>query len=325
MAANFIQSVDERTGLAGANKLEILLFSLGSESGSDREEVYGINVFKVREVLRVPTITKAPDMPRSVTGMVSLRGTMVPVIKLAEFCGSTPSKEPSIMIVTEYNKHMQGFLVHSVENILRLEWSDVKEPPAMMVSSHGGLITAVTELDDGRIVMIMDVEKVLAETAGFGTDPSVFEGIERIDVDKTVLFADDSSVARKQVEDTLKHLGLRSISAKTGAEAWSKLLDISKRAESLGVCVTDIIGAVITDVEMPEMDGYVLTKNIKKHPVLSKVPVIMHSSLSADANMALGKGVGADVYVAKFDPIDLSLKIRELLVPRSSGNGSGKK
>ena len=311
--STFIQSVDERTNLAGANRLEVLLFSLGSDRESEKEEVYGINVFKVREVLHVPTITKAPDMPEAVVGMVSLRGTMVPVIDLADFCDIDTETENRVMIVTEYNKHMQGFLVHSVENILRLEWSDVREPPPMMMNTRGGLITAVTELDDKRIVMIMDVEKVLADTAGFGSDDSVFDAIPPLDVEGTILFADDSSTARKQVHDTIERLGLHGIPCKNGREALDRLKDIASKAESEGRPVTDYVQAVITDVEMPEMDGYVLTKSIKSDARLSVLPVLMHSSLSADANVALGKGVGADMYVAKFDPVDLSNKIRDII------------
>jgi len=305
--ANFIQSVDERTNLAGTNRLEVLLFSLGQDINTKREEVFGINVFKVREVMRVPDITHAPDMPTSVEGMTSLRGTMVPVVNLAQFCGVTLDKPPEILIVTEYNKHMQGFLVHSVENILRLQWSDIKVPPPMMSDRLGGLVTAVTELKDGRIVMIMDVERVLAETANFGMEESYFDGVPSLENEGyTILFADDSSVARNQIERTLDHMHVAHISAHNGAEAWNKLKEIAVKAETTGLPVSDYVQAILTDVEMPEMDGYVLTKNIKNDPRFAGIPIIMHSSLSADANMSLGKGVGADAYVAKFEPLELS-------------------
>ncbi len=212
--ANFIQSVDERTNLAGTNRLEVLLFSLGKDDSTERQEVYGINVFKVREVMQVPDITHAPDMPDSVEGMTSLRGTMVPVVNLPKFCGLNISDEPQILIVTEYNKRMQGFLVHSVENILRLQWNDIKVPPPMMSDRLGGLVTAVTELQDGRIAMIMDVEKVLAETAHFAQEESYFEEVSSLEGQGyTILFADDSSVARSQIERTLDHMGVAHVSA----------------------------------------------------------------------------------------------------------------
>jgi len=311
---NFIQSVDERTNLAGTNRLEVLLFSLGKDDTTQRQEVYGINVFKVREVMQVPDITHAPDMPASVEGMTSLRGTMVPVVNLPKFCGLNISDEPQILIVTEYNKHMQGFLVHSVENILRLQWNDIKVPPPMMSDHLGGLVTAVTELQDGRIAMIMDVEKILAETAHFAQEESYYEDITTLeDQGYTILYADDSSVARSQIERTLDHMGVAHVSAMNGAEAWSKLKEIATRAETTGLPIKDYIQAILTDVEMPEMDGYVLTKHIKNDPRFAGIPVIMHSSLSADANMSLGRGVGADAYVAKFEPKELSNKLVEIL------------
>ncbi len=312
--ANFIQSVDERTNLAGTNKLEVLLFSLGKDLQTQREEVFGINVFKVREVMHVPAITHAPDMPESVVGMTSLRGIMVPVVDLANFCGVTKEDSPQILIVTEYNKHMQGFLVHSVENILRLQWSDIKVPPSMMTDKMGGLVTAVTELKDERIVMIMDVERVLAETAHFGEDESLFQDVPILDGENfTVLFADDSTVARKQIEKTLDHMHVSHICAHNGALAWKKLREIADRAENNGIPVSNYVQAILTDVEMPEMDGYVLTKNIKSDPRFNGISVIMHSSLSADANQSLGKGVGADAYVAKFEPQELSVKLKDIL------------
>ena len=192
--SSFINSVDQRTRLAGANRLEVLLFSLGEDVGSEREEVFGINVFKVREVMHVPEITRAPEMPGAVEGMVSLRGTMVPVINLPTFCGIAVKSKPKILMITEYNKHVQGFLVHSVETIERLSWEDVKTPPAMITGRLGGLVTAVAELQDKRLVMIMDVEKVLAEAASFYEDDMLYEQIEPYRAREVhALFADDSS------------------------------------------------------------------------------------------------------------------------------------
>ncbi len=311
---NFIQSVDDRTRLAGTNRLEVLLFSLGKDINTGRVETFGVNVFKVREVMLVPDITHPPDMPPSVEGMVSLRGNMVPVINLPEFCGVHTEEEPTILIITEYNKHVQGFLVHAVDTIERLAWDDVKVPPAMMAQQHGGLVTAVTELKDKRLVMIMDVEMVLAKTSGFGEAEEEFTGIKQFDnKDITVLFADDSSIARGQITRTLDHLGASYISCINGAEAWSKLCEIADRAEATGQTVKDSISLILTDVEMPEMDGYVLTKKVKDDTRFNDIPVVMHSSLSADANMELGRGVGADAYVAKFEPLELAAKLHELL------------
>jgi len=308
-----MQSVDERTRLAGANRLEVLLFSLGKDNETNREEVFGINVFKIREVMHVPEVTQAPDMPTGVKGMVCLRGDMIPVIDLVHFCNLNMTEEPKVLIVTEFNRKTQGFLVNSVEQILRMEWNEIKVPPTMLANRMGGLVTAVTELKDGRIVMVLDVEKVLAETAEDIDDPTQFEGVEHLDTKATILFADDSSVARKQISKTLDTLGIDYMSAKNGEEAWERMQEQAAHAKSLGVPTKDIINLILTDIEMPGMDGYVLTRKIKDDPRMKDIPVIMHSSLSADANISIGKSVGVDAYVPKFDPRELAKTIEPFL------------
>ncbi len=320
--SNLMRSVDDRTRLAGTNRLEVLLFSLGTDSKTKREEVFGINVFKVREVMHIPAITHAPDMPDVVEGMVSLRGVMVPVINLSRFCGIATDVPPQILMITEYNTHVQGFLVNSVDTIERLDWEDVKAPPPMLTKRLGGLVTAVAELDKDRLVMILDVEKVLAETGGFYDNDDVFDGIEKHDADEhiTVLFADDSSVARGQISKTLEHMGIEYISTNTGAEAWAKLNEIAEHAEATGTAITDKIQFILTDVEMPEMDGYVLTRNVKNDSRFENIPIIMHSSLTSEANKALGKGVGADAYVPKFQPKELSNTLNKLIKARHTGS-----
>jgi len=314
--STLMKSIDERTKLAGTNKMEILLFSIGKEIGEEHAEIYGINVFKVREVMHKPKITKAPDMPESVEGMVSLRGITIPVINLAKYCkvNVEGDAKPSIMIITEYNKNVQGFLVESVDNIERLNWDDVKAPPPMMDSQKGGLVTAVTDIANKGLVMIMDVEKVLAETAGFYDDDSVFQGMPSInDKSVIVLYADDSGVARKQVKQTIDKLGITGISCINGKKAWEKLNDMADKATAEGKTMKDVLSIIVTDVEMPEMDGYVLTKNIKTDERFKGIPVVMHSSLSAETNTAMGKKVGADAYVAKFQPLELADTIIKLI------------
>ncbi len=316
--SDLMKSIDERTRLAGTNRLEVLLFNLGKDLETGRNELFGINVFKVREVMHIPDITRAPDMPAGVEGIVGLRGVMVPVINLQKFCGINTDDKPEILMITEYNKHVQGFLVKSVDTIKRLNWEDVKEPPQMLANRLGGLVTAVTELEDKSLVLIMDVERVLAETAEFYNNDDLFTGIDELEDGKniTILFADDSRIARQQIMDTLKHMGINYISTNNGAEAWKKLNELAEQAEINGDPVSEKISIVITDVEMPEMDGYVLTRNIKQDARFAKIPVIMHSSLSAEANQALGKGVGADAYVPKFEPLELASTLTNIIQSR---------
>jgi len=312
--SELLKNIDARTRLAGTNKLEILLFALGVDDRTGRRETFGINVFKVREVMRTPPVTAAPEMPAAVKGMVSLRGVLVPVVDLAEYLGMSPDTPRDIMIVTEYNGHTQGFLVEGVDTILRLDWSQMRVPPEMLNANLGGLVTAVTELPDGRLVMMLDVEKVLAETAKYD-DEFAFQGIRPLHrQDLTVVFADDSSVARGQIERTLKAMDVKYISAVNGRAAWDELQKIASYAQSSGRQVKDIVQLILTDVEMPEMDGYILTKTIKSDARFAGIPVIMHSSLSSGSNMQLGKSVGVDEYVPKFEAQRLADTLTRLLL-----------
>ncbi|MDQ8021005.1 MAG: chemotaxis protein [Moraxellaceae bacterium] len=312
--SELLKAVDARTRLAGTNKLEILLFSLGVDGRTGRRESFGINVFKVREVMRTPAITAAPDMQTGVEGMVSLRGQLVPVVDLAKYCGIDREGKREIMIVTEYNGHTQGFLVEGVDTILRLDWSNMRVPPDMLTNRLGGMVTAVSELEDGRLIMMLDVEKVLSETTKYD-DEFMFRDIKPIGRDMMVFYADDSSVARKQIERTLNVLGLRHSGAINGRIAWEELDKIATHAEMTGRKVWELVHLILTDVEMPEMDGYILTRKIKSDPRFDGVPVLMHSSLSSMSNQTLGKSVGVDGYVPKFEPHKLSDAIRAMLAP----------
>jgi two-component system chemotaxis response regulator CheV len=317
--SELLKNIDARTRLAGTNKLEILLFSLGTDNRTGRRETFGINVFKVREVMRTPEITAAPDMPAAVKGMVSLRGSLVPVVDLADFIGIGADSPRDIMIVTEYNGHTQGFLVESVDTILRLDWSQMRVPPEMLTANLGGLVTAVTELEQNKLVMMLDVERVLAETSKYD-DGMIFSSIQPVNrQDLTVLFADDSSVARGQIERTLKAMNVRYIGAVNGRAAWEELEKIAGYAAASGRHVTDIVQLVLTDVEMPEMDGYILTKSIKSDARFHGLPVLMHSSLSSMSNMQLGKSVGVDEYVPKFEPQRLAETLTRLLMKSRVG------
>lgn len=311
--SELLRRIDARTKLAGANKLEILLFTLGVDVATQRKEIFGINVFKVREVMRIPEITRAPDMPPAVEGMVSLRGVLVPVVDLAKYIGIQTDTPPSIMIVTEYNRQTQGFLVGEVDTILRIDWADMKVPPAMLTAKMGGLVTAVTELPDKQLVMMLDVEKILADTTNYD-DSHIYANLTPLNCpNRTVFYADDSSVARRQIARTLEALGVNGISAMNGRLAWEELQKIAAQAEVAGRPVRDYVQVILTDVEMPEMDGYVLTKHIKSDPRFNGIPVLMHSSLSSEANRQLGLSVGVDEYVPKFEPHRLAEVLARLL------------
>ena len=303
---NLLESVDARTRLAGSNQMEILLFSLGTK------EIFGINVFKVREVGRTPHITRTPNMPRGVEGLISLRGNVIPVLSLSSYLDlDNPPKElGKSMMVAEYSKRTLGFLVHEVDRIIRVDWERVKAPETLL-SSNQGLITAVIELGNGQLVSILDVEQILANA--FGEAVIVDVAPAQLAEEVTLFFVDDSVVARKKIIEVLDKLGVKHKHATNGLEAWTRLQAIAAHAQQMGRSVRDEIKMVLVDAEMPEMDGYVLTKNIKADKRFEGVPVVMHSSLSSEANRAMGKAVGVDGYVAKFDAEILADTLRPLL------------
>ncbi|MFN9390914.1 MAG: chemotaxis protein [Betaproteobacteria bacterium] len=303
---NLLEAVDARTKLAGSNKMEILLFSLGTR------ETFGINVFKVREVTKTPPITPTPNMPSGVEGVISLRGNIIPVIALASFLdiGANGVQTRETMMVTEYSRRTQGFLVHEVDRIVRVDWNKVKAPEGLF-SGHEGLITAITELPDGTLVSILDVEQLLASAFGEENIPDLLP-ITNLS-ERSVFFVDDSAVARKEIGLVLDKLGVSYHHATNGLEGLDRLKATAARAQSEGKRLTDVLSAILVDAEMPEMDGYVLTRHIKSDAQFDGIPVVMHSSLSSEANRAMGKNVGVDAYVAQFDPAVLAETLRPLV------------
>lgn len=296
--------IDARTNLAGSNKMEILLFSLGSG------EKFGINVFKVKEVCPAGKITRTPNMPAGVDGIVSLRGHVMPVLSLATFMGIHPPERHETMMVAEYSNHVLGFLVESVDRIIRVDWDKVRATEGML-SDKQALITAITELPDGTLISILDVEQILANAFGEG----VVGAVERVEAghEYCVFFADDSMVARRKITEVLEKMGVKYIQANNGEEAWERLKAMADAAQTAGINLHDQIQVILTDAEMPQMDGYVLTQNIKSDRRFEGIPVVMHSSLSSEANRATGRKVGVDYYVSKFDSQVLSTTLRPLL------------
>lgn len=301
---SLLDHVDARTNLAGTNKMEILLFNLGSD------EKFGINVFKVKEVSHAGKITRTPNMPSGVDGIVSLRGHVMPVLNLARFMGIQHADQHQTMMVAEYNTHILGFLVKEVDRIIRVDWDKVR-PTEGMLSDKGALITAITNLDDGSLVSILDVEQILSDAFG----EAIVGNVEKVESghELCVFFADDSMVARRKIAETLDKMGVKHIQASNGQEAWDRLRTMADASQHGGKSMRDQMQVILTDAEMPAMDGYVLTQNIKNDKRFEGIPVVMHSSLSSDANRAMGKRVGVDYYVPKFDSMILSSTLRPLL------------
>ncbi|MCF8191590.1 MAG: chemotaxis protein [Burkholderiales bacterium] len=305
-ATSLLDAVDGRTRLAGSNRMELLLFSIGTP------EVFAINVFKVREVSKTPEITLTPNMPAGVDGVINLRGNIIPVLDLAFFLDRDGVADCSnrTMMVTEYSRHTQGFLVDSVDRIVRVDWESVHAPDGLM-ARQDGLVTAITHLPDGQLVSILDVEQILALAFGEVVVPAL-EPVET-DPGTFLFFVDDSSVARREIGAVMDKLGIRTQLATNGHEALTRLQALASQAERDGERLAQSLKVILVDAEMPEMDGYVLTRHIKADRRFVGIPVVMHSSLSSEANKAMGAAVGVDAYVAKFHPEILADTLRPLV------------
>ncbi|ENM3764862.1 chemotaxis protein CheV [Vibrio cholerae] len=303
-----LDSVNQRTQLVGQNRLELLTFRL---NGRQR---YGINVFKVKEVLQCPKLTSMPNLHRLVKGVAHIRGQTVSVIDMSLAVGGRPTTDvdKSFVVITEFNRTIQAFLVSSVERIINMRWEAILPPPNGTGKSN--YLTAVTNIDN-ELVEIIDVEKILAEITPVNEDmdSSIGEQIAQVEQEKEfvrrILIADDSSVARKQVQRAIESLGFEVISTQDGKVAYDKLVEMLNDGP-----ISNQISLVISDIEMPEMDGYTLTAEIRRHNELKDLYVILHSSLSGVFNQAMVERVGANAFIAKFNPDELGNAVKAALV-----------
>ncbi len=314
MANATLEEVQARSTLAGSNKFEILVFRLGVDANA-RRELFGINVFKVREALVMPEVTAIPGTPAHVMGVANIRGQVIPVIDLPAVVGYRPAAH-NILIVTEFERSVQGFAVEEVEQITRLDWSDVLSAEAHAV---GGNVTSIARMDAkaerSRLALVLDVEKILRDVLPDRANTTVSDLGPQLPMapGSVVLAVDDSFVARSQIEKVLQALHAPFVMARTGAEAWQRLQDIQHAARSDGVSIHQKVALVLTDLEMPEMDGFTLARRIKEHEALRELPVLIHSSLTGQANEEHARSVGADGYVSKFAPDELAASMRSVL------------
>ncbi|AJZ91765.1 chemotaxis protein [Cedecea neteri] len=314
---SFQKDIDERANLALSNKFELLLFRLGTSQHDSKSELYGINVFKLREIVPMPKINRAAGMESPLLGMANIRDQIIPVIDLPAVTGCTPTTGLNLLLITEYARSTQAFAVESVENIIRLDWSQVHAAEAGVSSRN---ITSIANIDDpmtGKdLALVLDVEQILYDIIPSGRDVNIAAIEEKTYTLKpgaVAIVAEDSKVARSMLEQGLKGMGIPAIMHATGLEAWEKIKLIAADAKASGTPITDKIGLVLTDIEMPEMDGFTLTRNIKTEPSLKHIPVVIHSSLSGSANEDHVRKVGANGYVAKFDVAELSSVIHKAL------------
>ena len=298
-----LDEVDKRTNLVGQNRLEVLMFRLQGR------QLFGINVFKVQEVLSCPRLTEIPQSHSSTRGLAIIRDRTIPVIDLAAAIGQRPleASQDNLIIITEYNGSVQAFLVKAVEHIVNMNWNDIKAPPKGI--GRNNYMTAVTEVE-GQLVEIIDVEKILSEI--IGADMHVEDAIQLLDKDGNTLkflVADDSYVARNQVKRTLDQIGVECVLAATGKEA----LDILKSMADEGIDIHQEFKLLISDIEMPEMDGYTLTSEIRSDDRMKNLTIMLHSSLSGSFNESMTLKVKADKFIPKFQAEELVREIKLLL------------
>lgn len=301
--AGLLDGVDQRTMLAGHNRFELLLFKLGSR------QRFGINVFKVQEVIQCPPLTQIPNSHPVICGVAHLRGKTIPVMDLSSAIGlpALHRGPGSYVIVTEYNRAVQGFLVNSVERIINIGWDAVKAPPKG--SGRNGYLTAVTEIEK-ELVEVIDVEKVMKEV--MGAREAAADNLIDIDVANKgghVMVVDDSMVARNQVKKVCDQVGVTCTLFKDGQEAWEHLHDLLGQE----IDISDYYSMIISDVEMPRMDGYTLATKIKSDPRMKDVYLILHTSLSGVFNTAMVQKVGANEFLAKFEPDELIVTVQRQL------------
>ncbi|CNH98645.1 chemotaxis protein [Yersinia pekkanenii] len=321
---NFQKEIEERTNLTSTNRFELLLFRLGMSQEEEKSELFGINVFKLREIVPMPTLTKAAGMVSPMMGIANIRGEIIPVIDLPAIVGCVPKTGLNILLVTEYARSTQAFAVESVDDIVRLEWSQVLTADAGVKSRN---ITSIARLDNdtasNRLALVLDVEQILYDILPASRNV-------QIDSEKTKAFelkpgavaivAEDSKVARLMLEQGLKMMNIPAVMHITGLAAWNKIKQMAEEARAEGKPISDKIAFVLTDLEMPEMDGFTLTLNIKRDEFLKNIPVIIHSSLSGSANEDHVRKVGADAYVAKFEVNELEAAIHSALNSKKTLN-----
>ncbi|MDP5147119.1 chemotaxis protein CheV [Shewanella sp. ULN5] len=304
-----LDTVDQRTNLVGENRLELLLFRINST------QLFAINVFKVKEVVKVPPLSAMPGSNHSIAGVANIRGTSIPVINLRGAIGFSPLPitDDCNLIITEYNRSIQGFLVGKVEHIVNMTWGDIMPPPK--TAGKNNYLTAITRLEEqgqSHLVSIIDVEKVLAEIINY--DIRLSEGVldEALAPEmpgRKILIVDDSSTARKQVRETLGQLGIEIIEASDGLQA----LNLLKSWANEGKNVATELLMMITDAEMPEMDGYKLTSEVRSDPRMASLFITLNTSLSGSFNNAMVEKVGCDAFISKFQPDLLVTEVQNRL------------
>ncbi|WP_087021159.1 chemotaxis protein CheV [Thaumasiovibrio subtropicus] len=297
---------------SGTNELEIIEFHLRKQmpDGSEKTCYYGINVAKVREVIQVPETTDYPNAQPHMIGVFSSREKLTPLVDLAGWLG-VPTKQDikhKFVIVTDFNNMTNGFLIDSISRIHRISWESVESPSQFLETGQHDCVVAVVR-QEGKLIMILDFEKIISDI-----NPEL--SMEKYDVSydrsvdlntrmvtkresKTILVVDDSAFIRSLIENTLRSAGYNIISAKDGGEAYEKLMEFERISKDENVPIGELVNGVVSDVEMPRMDGMHLVKRLRENETYKTTPIIMFSSLMSDDNRTKALQLGANDTITK--------------------------
>ena len=299
---------------SGTNELEIVEFRLNSvnSQGLATVQSFGINVAKVREIVRMPQITKLPNLPPSVLGLFTLRNKLIPALDLNNYLFRQPNNaENRKMIIAEFNKMACGFIVNDVHRIHRISWAQIEAPDTLNeLNSSDSTVVGIIKFEDRNVLMI-DIEKIIADIDPNSAIDGVIE-IPTVTGKPIAVTAEDSATIRKMITNKLNLAGFEIVSFNDGEAAWNYLNELSKTCKNINE-LHNKVNVIITDIEMPKMDGYTLTKNIKGDSLLSQIPVVIFSSIVSQDVLHKGKSVGADAQLTKPQIGILIETIRELL------------
>lgn len=299
----------------GSNEMELVDFRIYKQEGDERYEgIYGVNVAKVREIINIPKLTELPGSPDYVEGIFDLRGVVIPVVNLAKWMNINVPQDSSIkprVIITEFNNVLIGFIVHEAKRIRRINWKDIE--PASFSAKAGGAfdktkITGVTKIEGDAVLLILDLEAIVEELGLFSADLDFLDKEQKYS--GLALILDDSQTARKIVKDAMSKMGFTVVEAKDGEDGLVKLNDL---AEQYGSDLGKTLKIIVSDVEMPRMDGFHFASRVKADERLKHIPIVFNSSISDDFSNARGAQAGGEAYLVKFDASKFHDEISKVL------------
>lgn len=303
---------------SASNELEIIEFYIDEEqNGEVYRGYYGINVAKVLEIIRIPPITAMPNNHHAaVLGTFNLRGQVLPLVNLGVWLDKKmAASDANKVLVCEFSGVVTAFVVSGVHHIHRLTWSRIERPDNYLQAFSSDSITGVVRIED-RILFILDMEQIIGSMTGIGSPEEIINKVdteEQFGVGHKILVVDDSQSVRSLMRKLLEKVGFSVEVCNTGQEAWDLLQSYRSRVLNEGVPLSSLVEVVVSDIEMPEMDGHTLLRNIKGDSALQKLPVVLFSSHITDALRKKGLDLGADDQVSKPDLPTLTKRIRAFI------------